>query len=195
MNRFAFLTACAVIPMLLMVSCSAPITEKTMLQVDRDITLSMVNESPEAMIGKQLLLGGSIVSIDSKEELTELEIQEWHLNSWGEPLYVNDAGLKFLVTTTDKLAQIDEVGRLVTLVASVTGKKTRIEDGVEHTYPTFNLAEIHLWESPLRYGIHRNQDPGYPVYSDSPDAWEQNPYDPGYTDYPYSPYWLRRLTH
>jgi outer membrane lipoprotein len=194
MNFKPLLISFALVSLLLLAACAAQISEETLSRVDRDTTLSMVHESPDSAIGKQLLLGGSIVSIDSDERSTVLEILEWHLNSYGEPLYVDDAGLKFLVATDQALDHINEAGMLVTMAGVVTGKETRLKDGVEYTYPTFELLEIHLWDTPLRYGTHRNQDPNYPHYPGATDNEMRNPYDPGYRDYPYSPYWLRRIT-
>lgn len=179
---------------LLLTSCASPIPEDALSKVDRDTTLAMVHESPQTSIGKQLLIGGSIVSIDSEEDSTVVEVLEWRLSPFGDPIYIDDEALKFLVRTTRELGREYEAGVLVTLVGTLTGNETRLEDGVEYTYPAFNLDEIHLWESPLRYGTRRNIDPGIPHYEGATGIGRQNPYDPGYTDYPYLPYWLRSLT-
>jgi hypothetical protein len=61
----------------------------------------------------------------------------------------------------------------------------------DYRYPLLDLLEIHLWKSPFRYGIH-HYDPAYPVYVGSEDDdFDRHPYDPGYSSYPYSPYWYR----
>ena len=194
MDFKSLLTTSAIISLLLLTACAVNISDDTLSRTDRDTTLSMVYESPDSSIGKQLLLGGAIVSIDPDKDKTVLEILEWHLNSYGEPLYVDNEGLKFLATTNQALDHINEAGMLVTLAGRVSGEETRLVNGVEYTYPVFELVEIHLWDTPLRYGIHRNQDPGYPHYPGASDTEMRNPYDPSYRDYPYSPYWLRRIT-
>lgn len=194
MNFKSLPTTCAIASLLLLAACTTQISDEALSKVDRDTTLAMVYASPGTSIGKQLLLGGSVISIDAEDDSAVLEILEWQLNSFGEPLYVDDAGLKFLVTTDQRLDHIVEAGMLVTLAGVFSGEETRLVDGVEYTYPAFELSEIHVWDTPLRYGIHRNQDPGYPHYPGASDTEMRNPYDPSYRDYPYSPYWLRRLT-
>ncbi len=119
-------------------------------------------------------------------------MMEWQINRWGEPTYLDDSGLRYLVKSREPLdPTLYEPGILVTLAGIVHGQEERTVDNQEYNYPVLDLVEIHLWKSPFRYGIH-HYDPAHPHYVGSEDdIYDRHPYDPGYSSYPYTPYWYR----
>jgi len=176
----------------IMTACVHPVSESTRSQVSPGTDLSMVSEDPVAYVGSQLLLGGAIITNNKLADGCEIEVMAWHLNRWGEPTALDDAGRRFLVKSSEELdPEVYEPGVLVTLAGVVEGQETRQLDDHDYSYPVFTLVEIHLWDSPFRYGLHRNIDPGTPEYVEPEDGTGRHPYDPGYSNYPYSPYWLR----
>ena len=70
-------------------------------------------------------------------------------------------------------------------------EERRKQEDEQHLYPVLDLTEIHLWESPFRYGTHPHFGPDYPVYVGPRDGIERHPYDANYSIYPYTPYWYR----
>lgn len=177
---------------LLLTACVHPISKEARKQIDPKTTLAMVRENPMAFLDRQLLLGGVVIALESDEEGSVLEVMEWQLSRWGEPTYLDDAGRRFLIKASEVLdPTIYEPGTLVTLAGVVLGQETRLLGEHEYGYPVFDLTEIHLWESPFRYGIHRNIDPADPHYVGADDDSRRNPYDPGYSVYPYTQYWYR----
>jgi outer membrane lipoprotein len=177
---------------LLLVACAHPITKEVRDQIDPQTTFAMVSENPAAFLDQHLLIGGVVISIESSEEGSVLEVIEWQLNRWGEPIYLDDAGRLFLVRTSEILdPAIYEPGTLVTLAGVVLGLESRLSGEHEFDYPVFDMTEIHLWDIPFRYGIHSNSDPSYPYYVGQDDDPHSHPYDSGYKPYPYTQFWYR----
>jgi outer membrane lipoprotein len=152
----------------------------------------MVSENPMAFLDQHIILGGAVVAIKDEGDGSVLEVMEWQLNRWGEPTYLDDNGRRFLVKSSKALdPAIYEPGTLVTLAGVVLGQETHLLEEHDYSYPVLDLTEIHLWEIPFRFGLFRNIDPAYPHYVDPGDDPDRHPYDPGYSTYPYTPYWYR----
>lgn len=181
---------------LLMTACIHPISKEARERTDQQIDLAMVSENPKAFIDSGLLVGGVVMSVESTEEGSVLEVMEWQLNRWGEPLYLLDAGRLFLVKTSERLdPEIYQAGTLVTLSGVVLGSEIRLSGQHEYSYPVFALTEIHLWDLPFRYGIHNTPDPAYPYYVDQSDDPHRHPYDTRYNPYPYTQFWYRNYRY
>lgn len=182
----------AALTSLLLSACMHPISEPARERVDPAITSAMISENPQGFLDRQILLGGVVIALEAADTGCTLELMEWQLNRWGEPAYLDDSGRRFLIESPKPLdPSVYEPGTLVTLSGIVAGQETRKLDAHDYDYPVLTLTEIHLWETPFRYGIHRNQDPAFPNYIGGDDGIERHPYDPGYSVYPYTPYWYR----
>lgn len=176
----------------LVTGCIHPISGEVREKSSPKTCLCEISDNPEAHIGELVLLGGAIVAIEHNEDSSTLELLEWQLNLWGEPVAMNDKELRFLVKTEDLPdKELYEPGVLVTLAGTVTGSENRQLEAHDYRYPVLNLTEIHRWETPFRYGIHRQPRPDYPTHVNPVDSYERHPYDPSYSVYPYTPYWYR----
>jgi outer membrane lipoprotein len=190
--KFALRSQLFIIQALILSACTHPITKEARAPIDPAITFAMVSENPTAFLDRHLLVGGAVIALESAEEGSLLEIMEWRLNRWGEPAYLEDAGRRLLVRTSAELDPMTyEPGTLVTMTGVVLGHETRLLGEHKFDYPVFGLTEIHLWESPFRYGIRSNPDPSYPYYIDQCNGSRCNPYDSGYNPYPYTQYRYR----
>ena len=176
----------------LLTACSHPISEESRAHIDPTITFADVSENPTAFIDRHILLGGVVISHESRDNGSLLELMEWHLNRWGEPTYLDDSARRLLVKSATPLdPTYYEPGVLVTLAGVIQGGEVRPLGEHEYTYPMLDLLEIHLWKSPFRYGVH-HYDPAHPHYVGSEDDdYKRHPYDPDYSGYPYTPYWYR----
>lgn len=173
-------------------ACIHPISKDSRSNLDPDITFAMVSDNPSAFINRNLVVGGVVLSHTAEDGGSTLELMEWKINRWGEPTYLDDSGRRFLVKATEPLdPKLYEPGMLVTLAGIVHGQEDRSLGEQDYSYPVLDLVEIHLWKSPFRYGIH-HYDPAHPHYVGSEDDnSDRHPYDPGYSSYPYTPYWYR----
>lgn len=178
--------------LLFMTACVHPLSQEAREQVDPELTLEMVSESPSAYLNQKILLGGAIVKNEETETGSLLEIMQWQLNSLGEPSYIDDDARRFLLESEEWLdPEVYEPGLLLTLAGTVLGEEYRLLEEQEYPYPLIGLLEAHVWESPYRYGIYRNIDPAYPNPVQNNETLQRNPYDPGYIDYPYTQFWYR----
>jgi starvation-inducible outer membrane lipoprotein len=183
------LIACTV---LLTTACAIPLAPGVREKLDPDLDFAAVQADPPRFQGKALMLAGSIVTLRSHEQGSLLELLRWEVNRWGEPLALAEAGNRFLVRTGQPLdTDLYTRGRLVTLGATVSGTAIVTVNERDETAPLFELLEIHLWETPFRYGLHPNPDPSQPEYIAPRDPGPGHPYDPTPWAYPYSPYWYR----
>jgi len=177
---------------LLLTACAHPIAKEKREQVHPEITFAMVSANPSAFLDQHLLVGGVVMATEATKEGSTLEVMEWQLNRWGEPSYLDDSGRRFLVKTTAALdPMIYEPGRLITLAGVVLGYEARLLGEHEYNYPVLDMTEIHLWQSPFRYGIHNDPDPSRPYFVGQDDDPHSHPYDTGYNPYPYTQYWYR----
>jgi len=176
----------------LTVACTAPLAPEVRKQLDPNLDFTTVQADPARYRGQALLLGGSVVAVRSHAEGSYLEVQRWELNRWGEPLELADAGDRFLVHSRQLLdADRYTPGRLVTLGGTVSGTVNAGNEANDERIVLFDLLDIHLWETPFRYGLHPNPDPGQPEYIAPHNPGPDQPYDPTPWAYPYSPYWYR----
>ncbi len=186
----------ALFTVILLTACMHPISKQAREQVNPQTTFAMVSENPSAFLNQQLLIGGVIITIEKAGEGTILELMEWRLSRWGEPTYLAENDRRFLLKSNQALdPTVYEPGVLVTLAGVVLGEETRLLGEHEFTYPVFELNEIHPWESPFRYGIHRVHTPDYPYYVGQRENLNRNPYDPGYSVYPYTQFWYSPVVY
>jgi len=172
--------------------CITPLAPEVKDKLDPGLDFATVQADPQQFQGKSLLLGGSIVNLKNDAQGSLLEILRWDLNRWGEPLALAEAGDRFLVRTPRQLdADLYTRGRPVTLGGTLNGTAIITINEHEESALLFDLLGIHLWDSPFRYGLHPNPDPGAPEYVAPADFGPNHPYDPTSWAYPYSPFWYR----
>jgi outer membrane lipoprotein len=169
---------------LLLAGCAGHVLPREALQqVDEGIEAAQVLANPEAFVGSTLLLGGPILDIQVGREGTVLELLNYRLDRWGEPLSPARQGGRFLVRSETFLdPEIYRVGNFVTLTGTVLGSEVRALRDTEYRYPVVEAGELHLWSPYTRY------TPDY--YGPSP-YW--SPYRPwsswGYPYYFHDPFW------
>lgn len=173
-------------------ACTSPFSPDARSRLDASLTYADILKDPVRFTGQSLMLAGALSSLSSDERGSRLEILRWEVNRWGEPTTLAEAGERFVVLTPQPLdSDRFTRGRLVTLVGTVAGKTELAVNLRRETVPSFDLVEIHLWETPFRYGLRDGPDPGQPEYIPPRDPGPDHPYDPTPWDYPYSPYWYR----
>jgi len=191
MSRFA--TALLTLLLLFSGGCMHVISREGRDAVDKDVLFADVYAEPGAYLGKRLLTGGLILGVVEDDTTTTLEVLAFKLSCTGEPIDVDDSGERFLARTADKLdPERFMPGLLVTLTGTVAGSETVSRVGYDYTFPLLLLHEIHLWEEPFRRGLVPGQDVTAPFHEPPPQLeGHENPYDPGYNPYPYTPYYYR----
>ncbi|NIQ93526.1 MAG: hypothetical protein GWN87_04480 [Desulfuromonadales bacterium] len=176
-------------------ACGHVISKGARLPAEENLDARTVQEQPNRHRGETAVIGGLIKAVVMDENGTTLEIVEYRLNRWGEPVNLAEGGTRFLARSAEGLDTSEyHPGRLVTMAA-------RVEELIvaplgpslqNYRYPVFAIEEIYLWDTPFVYGEkHPNVD--VPIYIEPADTLRTSPYDPGYYAYPYTPYWYRPL--
>ncbi|MBW2519330.1 MAG: Slp family lipoprotein [Deltaproteobacteria bacterium] len=175
----------------ILVHCS-PIPESALQKVDRTTTIAMVDEAPTAFLNHNLLVGGVIIDHEFSDRGSVLELEQWQITSWGEPISYHSDARRFFVKSNQTLdPTIYQPGKIVTLTGRVTGSDMRRTQQIPDRYSMLTLDEIHIWDTPFRYGIHPYQNRQFPYYVGPESFGRTHPYSPGLYAYPYSPYWFR----
>lgn len=187
MNRFLIL--------LLLFStsgCTHAISQQGREGVNHDLDYAEIKADPTAYAGQKTLIGGVIVGLEVEQKGSTLEVYRWELDRWGEPYAVNEDSGRFLAET-DRLLDpaVYTPGRLVAMAATVSGELTRPLGQIDYHYPVFRINESYVWQTPYRYMIYPGGNIYAPTYIAPDDPTRDNPYNPGYNPYPYSPYYLR----
>ena len=169
-----------------------PTSESSLQQVDPTLTLAMANEDASKFLDHKLLVGGVIVGLVSSDDQSVLELEQWQISPWGEPISFHSDARRFLVKSDQELdPTIYQRGKIVTLTGKVAGSEIRRTQQNPDRYVVIKLDEIHTWDTPFRYGIHPYQDRQFPYYVGPEPFGRSQPYSPGLYAYPYSPYWFR----
>jgi len=180
------------ITVLLAGGCMHVISKEGRAKVDSDTPFSVLYADPQRHLGERLLYGGLVLSITQTESVSTLEILAFKLDVTGEPVDLDTSGERFLARTAEPLDERIEAGLLVTLTGTVAGSETLPLPGRNYRYPLLLLHELHLWDEPFRRGLMPGQDVNAPFYKRPPQReGHENPYDPGYAPFPYTPYYYR----
>lgn len=184
--RLAALTLSA--SLLLLTGCGSVISEAILKETDRAVTLDMVQASPEAYKGRNVLWGGVIVRSENLEQATEVEVLETKL-SWSDIPADNESRGRFIIEAKRFLdTAVFSEGKRITVAGTVKGVDTRKIGKMDYPYPIISPREIKLFEPPPKV-----------EYREMPPPWWYNPYwpyhpyypwppPPGYPFYPYPPY-------
>lgn len=167
---------------LFLAGCAHVISEESRNLVDPTIQFPNLRANPDSYAGKYVMLGGTIAGVQNSKDGSQLEVVQSPLESDDLPEEAShSSGGRFLATTSRFLDPIVyKMGRRVTVVGQVQGKKTLPIDKIEYTYPIIAIREIHVWR---KSEIEQPQypPPGYyydPFWFGGPPYywWYRHPY-------------------
>jgi outer membrane lipoprotein len=134
---------------LLVVSGCAPvISQKTLESVDREIRFSDIVKDPDKYRGQKVVLGGTIVSIDNKEEKTEIEVLDQPLNRQLKPTDPERSEGRFIAVFEGfKDPALYSRNRRITVAGVFKGIVKRKVGEMDYGYPVVESQEHYLWRS------------------------------------------------
>ncbi|MER3422895.1 MAG: hypothetical protein C4293_06355 [Nitrospiraceae bacterium] len=155
-NRSQYLLEYLAPCILLLAACASSdrvIPESLRGQVDRSVTLSQIKESPDAYLGKLVVLGGAVLQAKRLKDATQLEVLQFPLEGSLRPIPDRAASQgRFIAITKDFLDPATLSGNVpVTIVGEVTGTTTQRLDETEYTYPTIEMRHLKVWDDQLTY--------------------------------------------
>lgn len=123
--------------------------------VDPTLTPGQVAANPEAMLGRRVAWGGTIVATHNLKDTSEVEVLGYPLQASGRPDTGADAQHRFLVVRSGYLESADyRAGRLISAVGVVAGTRNGRIGEAPYKYPVLQAAQLYLWpkEEPGRSG-------------------------------------------
>ncbi|MEE9613658.1 MAG: Slp family lipoprotein [Thermodesulfobacteriota bacterium] len=167
---------------LFLAGCSA-VSPAVLRDVDKSVTVPLVQSNPDEYIGRKVLWGGIIIASENLDKTTRVEILSSRLNMSHKPTGKGFGG-RFMIEAPGFLDPfVYRPDRGITVVGFVKGVVTRKIGSMEYPYPVVEPVEVTLTDT------YEEEYPPYPAYPDYPPMWYP-PYDPFYP-YPYYPYWPR----
>ncbi len=156
------------------------VMDKSILKdVDRGITLDIVQSRPEQFTGKRVLWGGTIIGTDNLEDKSEVEVLESSLGYDDRPEDGVSRG-RFIIESKQFLdSNVYKANKLITVAGTVKGVEVRKIGKTDYAYPIITPIEMKLSEQ-----LPKTYDYNYPPYMYGP----YGPYGPYNPFYPYSPY-------
>ncbi len=136
-----------------------PISKSVRKEADRDLAFVELRQDPEKYRGKRVLLGGTIVKTEDRQEETLVEVHQKRLGMFSVPQNRGETGGRFLVVYPGLLDPgVYHEGRKITVGGEVIGQevKKKGETEEEYRYPVVRAEEIHVWT---------DHGPGYYPYS------------------------------
>lgn len=168
--------------MLLLASCASNIPiEIREIVAGEDVSLGAVRADVKRYVGHKVRWGGTIASVQNRDDGTWIEIVDRELGGYGRPLDTNQSAGRFLARFNGYLdASIYKVDRPLTIFGVVEGQVSGFIGDYAYNFPLVSAASHYLWREYDPYADYRYRDPYwyYPYWY----------YPYGYYPYYYSPY-------
>ena len=173
----------------LLSGCGSVISKGALKDVDRTVTIPMVQSEPSIYEGRTVAWGGLIVSIKNTPGDTVIEVLERPLDYLDLPESEKETRGRFLIKKPGYLdALVYKPDLLITVVGIIRTVESRAIGEMNYLYPVVVPIEMKLSEPYSPLDPMDRYVPGY--Y----DPWWDFPYYPS-SYYPYYDPWLYRRGH
>jgi outer membrane lipoprotein len=123
-------------------------SESNLALVDRSISYADIKKNPEALAGKNVLIGGVIAATSSSGDVLQLEVAQLELLSNGVPDETSASAGSFMVVSGELLDPLFyRPGMLVAVIGEMKGQKLQQIDGTNHHFPLVSAKEIRLFRA------------------------------------------------
>jgi outer membrane lipoprotein len=132
----------------MMGGCTHVMSDAGLALADRSISYADVKKNPEALVGKNVLIGGIIAKNDSSGDVLQLEVAQLELLTNGVPDELSRSNGRFLVVSGELLDPLFyRTGMLITIVGEIKGQKLQKLEGADYRYPLVSAREIRLFRA------------------------------------------------
>jgi len=133
---------------ILLGGCAHVMSETRLKHVDRSLAYSDISKNPEALAGKQVLVGGVIAGIKSSGDVIVLEVEQLELFNNGVPNESSPSGGRFLAISSELLdPAIYHPGNLVSIIGEIKGKRIQKLESVDYPYPLISVKELRMFRA------------------------------------------------
>lgn len=140
-------------------ACTLPVSQSSLDLVDHDLTFAALRQDPELYLGRHILLGGAIVAVRNYNSGSELEVVQFATDRSGRITSTSNSEGRFIIQIDAFSEPAIYLGRRVTLVGKVVGKKSARIGELDYLYPVLVAQEVRFWSpgerdaSRVRFGI------------------------------------------
>ena len=128
--------------------CTHVMSETGLATVDRSITYADIKKNPEALAGKNVLVGGIIAENSSNGDVMQLEVAQLELLDNGVPDESSRSAGRFLAVSGELLDPLFyRPGTLITLIGEIKGQKVQKLGSNDYRYPLLSAKEIRLFRA------------------------------------------------
>lgn len=128
--------------------CAHVMSEPGLALVDRSISYADIRENPEALAGKNVMVGGIIAETRSSGDVMQLEIAQLELHENGVPDESSPSAGRFLLVSGELLDPVFyRPGRLITVIGEIKGQRVQKLGGADYRYPLVSAKEIRLFRA------------------------------------------------
>ncbi len=126
--------------------CAPIFPEAELNKANKNISFRDLLKDPEKFKGQWVMLSGMIVASKNTKDGALIEVLQKPMDSDGRPLDTDETEGRFLVRSERFLdSSLYHKGRLITVLAEVTGRIEQPIDEIMYQYPLLALKDIHLW--------------------------------------------------
>lgn len=131
----------------LLPGCSPPaISQATLQQADRTLTIDLLLQNPDRFQGRTVLLGGEIIETRNTTSMTSVMVLEHQLDYRQKPRSGAASGGRFIVRHPSFLdPAIFRPGRVITVTGVVIGSVSLPLGEISYRYPLIENKELYLW--------------------------------------------------
>ncbi|MBI5327578.1 MAG: Slp family lipoprotein [Deltaproteobacteria bacterium] len=174
---FPMLTVHCLLLTFFMTGCSV-ISKDIRRDVDRGLTLPMVQTNPDVYKGKKVIWGGIIISSKNLADKTVIEVLQTPLDRTDMVIDKELSTGRFLVDSSIYLDTfLYKTGKEITVAGIIKGITIQKIGEMDYVYPVLEPLQMRILEPQSEI-----------IYEPHPLWWPYQPYNPYYPYHPYYPY-------
>jgi len=156
-----------VLAILIFAGCAPVISDTALKDVDRGLAFAKIIKNPSQYKGAAVLLGGRVINVSNKKNITLAEVLQFPLSRRMRPRTRKGSKGRFIFRVKGFLDPLVYKGRLITIAGTLGTPITKSLGKAKYTYPVIETRELHLWKfrdersSPLSIGIGLGISGGY----------------------------------
>jgi len=137
--------------------CAHVMSDAGLKPVDRSLRYAELKKNPEALVGKQVLVGGMIAGTRSSGDVIMLEVVQLELFNNGVPDESSRSGGRFLALSSELIDPLlYRPGNFVTLIGEVRGKQIQKLESVDYPYPLIAVKELRMFRASEPFATYPN---------------------------------------
>lgn len=123
-----------------------PISKSVSKEAERDLSFAEIRENPDQHLGKTVVLGGTIIRTETRQDETVVEVQQHKLGGTLEPREGDRTGGRFLAVFPGPLDPAEyEKGRRITVGGRIEGKELVTSEQQDEVNPVIRAMDSRLW--------------------------------------------------